>query len=169
MQDTHREKNWANEQKEAAANRESDNKADKSDRSPEQQDESARRSQPWPTNLTTGRTERKAADRHSPDTLLEHGRILQQDARALTNSVQESAQLFTRYITEQVEQRPYTTVGIAAGLGYLLGGGLANRITGTALGTAYRLALALAARELSSRVSIPGLSGESSRQDGSAR
>lgn len=88
------------------------------------------------------------------------GRILQHDAAALATSVQESAQLFHRYVTEQVEQRPYTTLGVAAGLGYLLGGGLANRMTGAALGTAYKLALALAARELSARLAIPGMTAE---------
>jgi len=92
--------------------------------------------------------------------LLEQGKVLHQDATALATSMQESAQLFNRYVTEQVEQRPYTTLGIAAGVGYVLGGGLTNRITGTALGTVYRLALALAARELSTRLNIPGMTGE---------
>jgi len=102
--------------------------------------------------------------RSSGDALSEglyaQGRIIKQDAAALATSMQESAQLFNRYVTEQVEQRPYTTLGIAAGLGYLLGGGLANRVTGAALGTAYKLALALAARELSTRLEIPGLAAE---------
>lgn len=92
--------------------------------------------------------------------LYAQGRVIQQDAAALATSVQESAQLFNRYVTEQVEQRPYTTLGVAAGLGYLLGGGLANRVTGAALGTAYKLALALAARELSTRLDIPGMAAD---------
>jgi len=104
--------------------------------------------------------DRSTADAFS-ESLSVQARIIKQDAAALATSMQESAQLFSRYVTEQVEQRPYTTLGVAAGVGYLLGGGLANRVTGAALGTAYKLALALAARELSTRLDIPGMAAES--------
>ena len=103
------------------------------------------------------RSSEGSRERSGSDNLSEHGKMIMHDAQALTSSVQETAALIQRTMAEQVELRPYTTVGIAAGVGYLLGGGLASRMTGLALGTAYRLGLALAARELSSRVSIPAL------------
>ena len=60
-----------------------------------------------------------------------------------------------RYLTEQVEERPYITLGVAAGVGYVLGGGLRSRLTAVLLGAATRLAMAVAARELAARLS-PG-------------
>ena len=106
-------------------------------------------------------TEQGQSPRPAPlDSLYAQGRMVKQDAAALVTSMQESAQLFNCYVAEQVELRPHTTLGVAAGLGYLLGGGLANRVTGAALGTAYKLALALAARELSARLAIPGMAAE---------
>ena len=92
--------------------------------------------------------------------LLDQGKILKQDAGALAASVQESAQLLSCYVAEQVEERPYTTLGVAAGIGYMLGGGLANRLTSATLGIAYRLGLALAAREIGTRLMVPGLTGK---------
>jgi hypothetical protein len=85
----------------------------------------------------------------------DHGRQIHHDAHALAAAVQDAADDLERYLTEQVEQRPYTTLGVAAGVGYVLGGGLRSRLTAVLLGAATRLAVALAARELAARLS-PG-------------
>jgi hypothetical protein len=71
--------------------------------------------------------------------------------------VQDAADDLERYITEQVHRRPYSTLGVAAGVGFILGGGLRSRLTAVLLGAATRLAMALAARELAARV-LPGAS-----------
>ena len=71
--------------------------------------------------------------------------------------MQEATDDLERYLTEQVERRPYTTLGVAAGVGFLLGGGLRSRLTAVLLGAATRLAMALAARELVARL-LPGAS-----------
>jgi hypothetical protein len=36
-----------------------------------------------------------------------------------------------RYLTDRVRQRPYSTLGAAAGIGYVLGGGLRSPLTAT--------------------------------------
>jgi len=111
------------------------------------------------------RTSEGSREGGGSDNLSERGKMIMRDAQALTSSVQETAQLFNRTLAEQVKLRPYTTIGIAAGVGYLLGGGLATRFTGVAFATAYRLGLALAARELSERVSIAGMGAGAHRSE----
>lgn len=83
----------------------------------------------------------------------DHGRQIQHDAETLAAAVRDAADGAQRYLTEQVAQRPYSTLGMAAGIGYVLGGGLSSRLTTLLLGAATRLAMALAARELSAPAS----------------
>ena len=84
-------------------------------------------------------------------------RQIRHDAHALAHAVQGATDDLERYITAGVEERPYATLGAAAGVGYILGGGLRPRLTAMLLGAATRLAMALAARELTARLS-PGAS-----------
>lgn len=84
--------------------------------------------------------------------LAEHGRQIQHDAEALAGAVEEATAGVQRYLTAQVEQRPLTTLGVAAGVGYVLGGGLSARLTVVLLGAATRLATAVVAREIGNRV-----------------
>ena len=93
--------------------------------------------------------------RQGPRSLGDHCRQIHHDAHALAAAVQEASDEVERYLTEQVKERPYTTLGVAAGVGYVLGGGLRSRVTAVLLGAATRLAMALAARELAARV-LPG-------------
>lgn len=92
-------------------------------------------------------------ERHEPRSLGEHGREIQHDVQTLAAAVQDAADDLERFVTAQVEARPYTTLGVAAGVGYVLGGGLRLRLTRVLLGTATRLAMALATRELAARLS----------------
>jgi hypothetical protein len=86
-----------------------------------------------------------AADGRS---LGDHCREINQDAHALAAAVQDATSSLQGYLTAQVQSRPYVTLGVAAGVGYVLGGGLGSRLTGALLGVATRVALAVAAREL---------------------
>ena len=52
-------------------------------------------------------------------------------------------------IERQLGRRPYATLAAAAGVGYVLGGGLATPLTRIAIGAMMRLAVALAVREVS--------------------
>ena len=94
-------------------------------------------------------------ERQGQRSLGDLGRQIHQDAHALAAAVQDAADDLERYLTEQVEQRPYITLGVAAGVGFVLGGGLRARLTAVVFGTATRLAMAVAARELAARLS-PG-------------
>ena len=87
----------------------------------------------------------------------DHGRQIHHDVHALAAAVQDAADDLERYLTERVEERPYTTLGVAAGVGFVLGGGLRARLTAMLFGTATRLAMALAVRALADRLS-PGAS-----------
>ncbi len=87
-----------------------------------------------------------------PPSLGDHGRQIHHDAEVLATAVRDAADDLHRYVAEQVEQRPLMTLGLAAGAGFVLGGGLSARLTIALLGTATRLATAVAARELSTRI-----------------
>lgn len=51
-----------------------------------------------------------------------------------------------------IRQRPVVAVGVAAGVGYVLGRGLSSRLTVVLLGAATRVVTALVARELGARM-----------------
>ena len=107
---------------------------------------------------SNGQTARRAEHNGRGTALLgDHGRQIHHDAHALAAAVRDAADDLERYLTEQVEERPYTTLGVAAGVGFVLGGGLRSRLTVVLLGAATRLATAVAARELAARLS-PGAS-----------
>jgi ElaB/YqjD/DUF883 family membrane-anchored ribosome-binding protein len=85
--------------------------------------------------------------------LADFGRQIQYDTtHALTATVQDATAGLESYLTAQVARHPYETLGIGAGIGYVLGEGLSSRLTVALFGTATRLAMALAARELGARL-----------------
>ena len=83
----------------------------------------------------------------------DHYRQIHHDAQTLAAAVQEATDGLQGYLTERVHRRPYVTLGVAAGVGYVLGGGLRSRLTAVLLGAATRVALAVAAREFDDRLS----------------
>jgi hypothetical protein len=83
----------------------------------------------------------------------DHRRQINQDAHALAAAVQHATSGVEDYLTERVQSRPYVTLGVAAGVGYVLGGGLGSRLTAVLFRAATRVALAVAARELGDRLS----------------
>ena len=94
---------------------------------------------PWP-----------AADGRS---LGDHCRQISQDAHVLAAAVQQATSGVEGYLSQRVQSRPYLILGVAAGVGYVLGGGLGSRLTAVLLGAATRVVLAVAARELGDRLS----------------
>ena len=84
----------------------------------------------------------------SRDSIAQRGRQLQGDAQKLVEHVQEARGELQTYISETARERPMTTLAAAAGIGFLLGGGLSSRLTVLALGLGTRLAMAVAAREM---------------------
>jgi ElaB/YqjD/DUF883 family membrane-anchored ribosome-binding protein len=96
--------------------------------------------------------ERRRSGGSSPsrDAFQERGRQIQGDAQKLVSHVQEASGELQTYIQESVRERPMTTLAAAAGVGFLLGGGLSSRLTVLMLGLGTRFAMAVAAREMSS-------------------
>jgi len=84
----------------------------------------------------------------SRDSLADRGRQLQGDAQKLVGHAQEARSELQTYLTQSVRERPVATLAAAAGVGYVLGGGLSSRLTVLMFGIATRFALAVAAREM---------------------
>jgi len=82
-----------------------------------------------------------------PRSIGEHARQIRHDATALAAEVRDTRNDLDRTLTEQMTERPWLTLGMAAGAGYLLGGGLRSRLTAVT-----RLVTAMAARELGARL-----------------
>jgi len=82
----------------------------------------------------------------------DRSRRIQHDAEALAADVRDASDGMQRYLAAQVEQRPLRTLGVAAAAGFVLGGGLSARLTVFVLGAATRVATALVAREVGSRI-----------------
>jgi len=88
----------------------------------------------------------------TPHSAGDHARKIQHDATTLVGELQRTTVDLERYLTERVRHRPYVTLSVAAGVGYMIGGGLATRLTVVLLGIATRLATAVAMREVAERL-----------------
>jgi hypothetical protein len=79
------------------------------------------------------------------DSLPEAGRLIGNDLRSLATHVEGAGSEMERFVTEQVRERPYAVLVAAAGVGFLLGGGLRSRLTPLLFGVATRLVTEMAA------------------------
>ncbi|HEX4339482.1 MAG TPA: hypothetical protein VH062_26430 [Polyangiaceae bacterium] len=57
----------------------------------------------------------------------------------VTTSVNDLYRAADTFATEQTRMRPHVVLGVAAGVGFVLGGGLASRLGSTLLGVGTRL------------------------------
>jgi len=64
-------------------------------------------------------------------TITEQGRDVREQAHALSESVRDLMGEVTHEIERQMRERPYMTLGVAAGIGFVLGGGLGPRLLRT--------------------------------------
>src|SRR5512135_1534482 len=67
----------------------------------------------------------------------------------VSTALRAAADDVQRYLADQARCRPYSTLAVAAGVGYVLGGGLRTQLTGLLFGIGSRLAIAIVAREIS--------------------
>jgi hypothetical protein len=74
------------------------------------------------------------------------------EARALGSTLEETIRDVQATLRSQMEQRPYAMLAAAAGVGYVLGGGLPSRLTSLLLGIGSRVVLEAAARDLTARL-----------------
>jgi surfactin synthase thioesterase subunit len=98
--------------------------------------------------MTSADTEMQRAD------LPAHGRRVRRDAEALAAHIQEAAGQIENQVAENMAERPWTTLAVAAGAGFVLGGGLATRITRLLLGLGGRLAFAMLMQEFGRRTGL---------------
>lgn len=62
--------------------------------------------------------------------------------RSQLDTVERASGDAVRFVREQLDQRPYTALGIGLAAGYVLGGGLTVRLAGTLLALTGRVAMA---------------------------
>jgi ElaB/YqjD/DUF883 family membrane-anchored ribosome-binding protein len=83
-----------------------------------------------------------------------HARQLRQETGALAASAEAAVGDLQGALRHELDCRPYATLAAAAGVGFVLGGGLASRLTQTMLGVANRVVMAVVAREIGDRLGL---------------
>ncbi len=113
----------------------------------------------------TNGEEKSAGGARFPQQLGEAGRQIRGDAQNLVTHVSEAGNELQTYVADMARDRPLGILAVAAGIGYVLGGGLSSRLSVLALGVGTRFAMALAAREMGSwATQAAGQSRSSDRQ-----
>jgi ElaB/YqjD/DUF883 family membrane-anchored ribosome-binding protein len=75
----------------------------------------------------------------------------------LTRALNDGRQNLVEPMSQFIQQRPLAAVGVAFGIGYILGGGLFTRTTGRLIGVGWRLGgMALAKNLLGNLADHPG-------------
>jgi hypothetical protein len=95
----------------------------------------------------------------------QYTRRVRHDAELLAQSVQEAAGQVEKSIAESLRERPWTTLAVAAGAGFVVGGGLATRMTRVMLAMGGRLAFAMVMQELGARVGLKAPSASDTNND----
>lgn len=80
--------------------------------------------------------------------IFEHTQEAKEEAQMLASSLGELSQDLSSYLQEQVRTRPWAVLGVAAGVGYLLGGGIPSRITRAGMSMAARMSMGVLMRQL---------------------
>jgi hypothetical protein len=80
--------------------------------------------------------------------IIEHTAHVRDEAQELASSIKDVSQDLGGFLAEQLERRPYAVLGVAAGFGWVLGGGLASRLTRTGLRLGARFGLGLLLRQV---------------------
>jgi hypothetical protein len=74
-----------------------------------------------------------------------------ENKRSRRSAQPEPSVLYQR-IQEQIEEHPYRTLAVAAGLGFMLGGGVLGRVTGKLVATGLRLGLAAVVTPMATQI-----------------
>jgi len=75
-------------------------------------------------------------------------RDLRTEMDAMSQTVRQATQEVGSYLREQLQERPYATLGAAAGLGFVLGGGFSWRVGSLLFGTGGRVLASMVLREV---------------------
>ena len=97
-----------------------------------------------------GRDQQRDGGRRAsrPLRIQERGREAYRDAQHLASTMEQAVDEIGQFLREQAEQRPYTSLATAAGVGYVLGGGVPSRLTRFLFGLGSRLAIEMFLHEL---------------------
>ena len=82
-----------------------------------------------------------SAPRQSTRELLEQGQRVREDVAALAGTVRQVTRGWEALLRDRLEQRPYATLAVAAGVGYVLGGGVPSGLVRLLLGIGSRFAV----------------------------
>lgn len=85
---------------------------------------------------------------HSLSSAWSESRHAKEEADRLAEALRRARVEWEDVLRATVKQQPYATLALAAGLGYVIGGGLAPGIVRTAVGTGSRMALGLVLERL---------------------
>jgi hypothetical protein len=83
-----------------------------------------------------------------PLRIQERGKEAYKEAQALASTLEQAVDEIGQFLREQAERRPYVSLATAAGIGYVLGGGVPSRLTGFIFGLSSRFAVEMFLREL---------------------
>ena len=83
-----------------------------------------------------------------PLRIQERGKEAYKEAQALASTLEQAVDEIGQFLREQAERRPYVSLATAAGIGYVLGGGVPSRLTGFVFGLSSRFAIEMFLREL---------------------
>lgn len=89
---------------------------------------------------------------HNTEALQAHIEQIGAEARALGSTVETTLRDVEATLRGQMDRHPYTMLAAAAGVGYVLGGGLPSRVTSLLLGIGSRIVLETFARDLTARL-----------------
>ena len=89
-----------------------------------------------------GRNSAAAAASSKTSRLLERGRKVERDARSLSSDLEGLLSEVEDLVRARLEAQPYATLAVAAGAGFVLGGGLTVGVVGTLARIGTRMATA---------------------------
>ncbi|MCO5166368.1 MAG: hypothetical protein M9894_08390 [Planctomycetes bacterium] len=91
---------------------------------------------------------REGRDGHAHrNRIFEHTAELKEEAQDLASSIKDISADVSVMLKEQLDQRPYAVLGVAAAFGYVIGGGLPSRITRAGLSIGLRLGMGMLMRQ----------------------
>lgn len=79
--------------------------------------------------------------RQSARELFEQSQRVREDVAALAGTVRKVTRGWESLVRDRLEQRPYATLAVAAGVGYVLGGGIPSGLVRLVLGIGSRMAV----------------------------
>jgi ElaB/YqjD/DUF883 family membrane-anchored ribosome-binding protein len=86
---------------------------------------------------------RTSGDGGAPSTreLIEQSERVREDVVALAGAVRQAARGWRSLLRDRLDRQPYATLAVAAGVGYVLGGGMPTLLVRSLIGMGGRLAL----------------------------